>query len=118
MYAVIGDYGTSIDSTYSFITGKNLADSLAGSTESWTFVTGKALADSLAGSTELVSFLTARPLTDSLSGSDDSGIALNTSKPFSDSLAGSDDTGISAYLFNYSDVTYFADTSYVGTQLM
>lgn len=118
MYAVIGDYGTSNDSNYSFITGKNLTDSLAGSTESWSKVIGKALVDSLAGSTEAVSFLTARPLTDSLDGSDDSGIALNTSKPFSDSLAGSTDTGISAYLFNYSDVTYFADNSYVGLSLM
>lgn len=114
---VFGDSGVSDDSIYSFTTGKNLTDSLAGSTESLSKVIGKALADALAGSVEAVAILTQRPLTDALAGSLDA-IALNTGRPLTDALSGSIDTSISAFLFNYSDVTYFADQSYVGTALM
>jgi hypothetical protein len=117
-YNLIGDYGTSNDATYTFLTGKALADALAGSTETVKFLMGKSLTDATSGVADSIKFTTARSLTDSLSGSDDSGIALNTSRLLSDSLSGSDDSAISAYLFNYSDVTYFADSSYVGTSVM
>jgi hypothetical protein len=108
----------SVDAISTFVTGKNVTDTLAGSSETVTFATGKALADSLAGIIEALAIATSTGFVDSLVGSDDSGIVLNTSRPIADSLSGSDDSSISAYLFNYSDVTYFADSSYVGTSVM
>jgi hypothetical protein len=106
------------DSAYTFNTGKNVTDALTGSLDVMSFSTSKSLADGLAGIIEALAIATSTTLSDYLDGVDDSAIALNTSRPIADSLSGSDDSVISAYLFNYSDVTYFADSSYVGTSVM